>query len=84
MTETRCARCGADPASGYAMIGDERFCHGDDIDPSDLGSVIFGRLTSTCYERSQWERSGQQTDTIQLAPHGSLALPVAPDEGADR
>jgi hypothetical protein len=27
---TECGRCGKDPADGFAMIGDVRYCHGDD------------------------------------------------------
>lgn len=40
-TTEQCGLCGADPAHGYALIGDTRFCHGDD-DPEP-----------TCYMRAQ-------------------------------
>lgn len=39
-----CARCGKDPAEGFAMINDEYFCHGD----------FPG---TTCYELAQWALS---------------------------
>ena len=33
--------CGVDPAAGFASIGDDFYCHGDDD------------VSPTCYERSQ-------------------------------
>lgn len=36
-----CGRCGK-PATGFATIGDQRFCHGDHDE------------TPTCYERATW------------------------------
>lgn len=36
-----CALCGRDPAAGFAMIGDNYYCHGD-FDPEP-----------TCYMRAQ-------------------------------
>lgn len=40
-TTEKCGLCGRDPAAGFAMIGDTRFCHGDlDAEP-------------TCYMQSQ-------------------------------
>lgn len=39
-----CGRCGK-PAEGLASIGEQRFCHGDQDDP-------------TCYMRQCWENSG--------------------------
>lgn len=47
----KCARCGKDPADGYAFIGDKRFCHGDDQDP-------------TCYMRASWERAGTPSPKV--------------------
>jgi len=36
-----CALCGRDPAAGFAMVGDDWYCHGDcDAEP-------------TCYMRAQ-------------------------------
>lgn len=29
---TKCVICGKDPAEGFAMIGEDRLCHGDDED----------------------------------------------------
>lgn len=40
MTVTRCARCGKDPAEGFAMIGDDRYCHESE--------------RPSCYELAQW------------------------------
>lgn len=40
-----CFYCGK-KATGYAFIGDNRYCHGDDD------------LTPTCYEQGQWEDTG--------------------------
>ena len=37
-----CPLCGRDPAAGFAQIGDDWYCHGDD-DPDP-----------TCYMRAQW------------------------------
>lgn len=39
-----CVRCG-NPARGFAMIDQDRFCHGDEDD------------SPTCYEAEQWARS---------------------------
>ena len=36
----RCGRCGADPAEGFATIGDTRYCH-EGPDP-------------TCYQLASW------------------------------
>lgn len=44
-SETRCVLCGRDPATGYALIGDARLCHGDfEPDP-------------TCYMRASWRKN---------------------------
>jgi hypothetical protein len=40
-----CARCGNE-AAGYATIGEDRYCHGDNEQP-------------TCYMRASWERSAE-------------------------
>lgn len=40
-----CALCGRDPAAGFASIGDDWYCHGDD-DPEP-----------TCYTRAVWARA---------------------------
>lgn len=41
MTAQACGLCGKDPAEGFAMLGDVRYCHGDwTPDP-------------TCYMRAQ-------------------------------
>jgi hypothetical protein len=40
-----CAFCGKEKASGYAFIGDLRYCHGND-DP-----------TPTCYTQALWDRA---------------------------
>lgn len=46
---TKCARCGKDPADGFAMLNDDRFCHGDDNwQPGDPWSA-----KATCYELAQ-------------------------------
>lgn len=37
-----CARCGRDPAAGYARHGDRWYCHGDDERPS-------------CFELTEWD-----------------------------
>jgi len=42
MTEPPCGRCGK-PATGFAAINDQRYCHGDDDE------------TPTCYEVAQWQ-----------------------------
>ena len=39
----RCGSCGQDPAEGFAMIGDTRYCHGDNTHPAP-----------TCYMLEQW------------------------------
>lgn len=36
-----CARCGADPAVGFATIGDDRYCHGG--------------TSPSCYEKASWD-----------------------------
>lgn len=41
-----CALCGRNPAAGFASIGDDWYCHGDD-DPEP-----------TCYMRSTWTQAG--------------------------
>lgn len=53
MTDVKCARCGK-PAQGYATIGDERYCHGDQEQP-------------TCYMREQWEQ-GRDSLKAMLPP----------------
>lgn len=40
-----CGLCGRDPAEGFAMHGDQRYCHGDFVYP-------------TCYMVESWTRSG--------------------------
>lgn len=43
--DDNCALC-KNPATGYATIGDDRYCHGD-LDPEP-----------TCYQVAQWRMSG--------------------------
>jgi hypothetical protein len=43
MGDTLCRRCGA-PAAGYAAIDGQRYCHGDNEQP-------------TCYMRQSWDES---------------------------
>lgn len=38
----KCVVCGKNPAEGWAWIGDDRYCHGDDD------------REPTCYMRGQW------------------------------
>lgn len=53
MTTSICGFCGNE-ATGFATIGDARFCHGDNDS------------TPTCYEQMQWKMSGVQPDIIML------------------
>lgn len=39
-----CARCGKDPAEGWATINGQRYCHGEE--------------RPSCYERALWEQAG--------------------------
>lgn len=47
---TPCARCG-EPAAGFATIGDDRYCHGDNEQP-------------TCCMRESWTRSLHSLDDV--------------------
>lgn len=40
-----CGRCGKDPADGFAMIGDTRYCHGDSHPEGRPDLTV-----PTCYE----------------------------------
>lgn len=61
MSKQACGLCGKDPASGWAKIGDVRYCHGDfDPDP-------------TCYMASQWYVGDGTTNTINLVPDEAKA-----------
>jgi hypothetical protein len=51
MSDETCARCGANPAAGYATIGEQRYCHGDGQQP-------------TCYMRSSWDETMDRTSTL--------------------
>lgn len=52
MSDVRCTFCG-NPATGFATINDNRYCHGDDD------------CEPTCYESAQWAMSNPPADLLR-------------------
>ena len=53
-----CALCGRDPSAGFASIGDEWYCHGDD-DPEP-----------TCYMRATWDEANRDKNGAAVGRRG--------------
>lgn len=69
-TDRACGRCGADPAHGFAMVNDVRYCHGDgDQDP-------------TCYMQQSSCSTGQSTLLLRPGKQDGEAVSLA--EGGER
>lgn len=46
-----CSYCGAEDAEGLAFVGEQRFCHGDDVEV-------------TCYMLATWHLQGEEPNLL--------------------
>jgi hypothetical protein len=64
-SKEKCGLCGKDPAEGFAMIGDIRYCHGDS---SNVLSFLTMVDKPTCYMKQTWDEAKRGGELI----HDSL------------